>query len=92
MTTYPLSELATIYTGKKLDDGAGEVVGRGTLEDCAVIVAGLSDDSQRSIFITMDDLAITFGPQEISDLLRFLREESPGLSNAEITDVKTAHM
>jgi hypothetical protein len=36
----------------------------------------------------MDDLDLRFGPEEISELLRFLREERPGLSNTEIAEIK----
>jgi len=87
MTTYPLSEPATILATEGSDDATSDVIGRGTLEDCADIVAGLSLDRQRSLSIQMDNLELTFGPQEVGELLQFLREESAGLSNNEIADI-----
>lgn len=90
MTTYPLSEPATIYMADASDDGTSQFAGKGTLEACADIVAGLSADAQGSVSIQMDDLDLKFGPQEIGELLRFLRAESAGLSNTEITEIKSA--
>lgn len=89
MTTYPLSEPATIYAAEPSEDGALEVLAQGTLEECADIVASLSSDRQRSVSIQMDELELKFGPQEIGELLRFLRDESAGLSNNEIADIKS---
>lgn len=89
MTTYPLSELATIYSlegGKSQSD----VVGQGTLEDCADIVADLAPDERKAISIQMDDLDLKFGPEEVGELLRFLRNESSGLSNTEIAEIKAS--
>jgi len=88
MTTYPLSEPATIYKVDTSDDAVAEVLERGTLEDCADIAAGLSSDEQTAITIKMDRLGLNFGPEEIIELLRFLREETKGLSNNEIIDIK----
>lgn len=90
MTTYPLSEAATVYRVKALSDATSEVLGRGTLEECANIVSGLPSDGRQSVFIKMDDLGLKFGPPEIAELLRFLREESPGLSNNEIVQIKSS--
>lgn len=88
MTTYPLSEAATIYAVKAPDDAAATVVGQGTLEECADIVSGLASDSQKAVSIEMDNLDLKFGSQEIAELLRFLREEDGGLSNNEIAQIK----
>jgi len=44
------------------------------------------------VSIQMDAIDLRFGPKEIGDLLRFLREETPGLSNTEIAEVKTAEL
>lgn len=89
MTTYPLSEAATIYPGETLDVASSEPIGQGTLEDCADIVAGLPTETQQSVVIRMNDLDMTFGPQDILELLGFLREETPGLSDNDITEIKT---
>lgn len=88
MTTYPLSEPATIYVVEGDGDAQSNVVGQGTLEECADIVADLAPDRKETVSIQMDDLDLRFGPEEVSELLRFLREESPGLSNTEIADIK----
>ena len=90
MTTYPLSEPATIYADEAAGDATSDVVGQGTLEECVDIVAALSADQQKSVSIRMDALNLKFGPLEIGELLRFLREESGGLSNKAITEIKTA--
>lgn len=90
MTTYPLSEQATIYAGEAKDDATSTVIGRGTLADCADIVAGLDAPTQQSLSIRMDELDLKFGPQEIGNLLQFLREEGSGLSNNEVAEIKDA--
>ncbi len=92
MTTYPLSEPATIHAVEPSGDATSDVLGRGTLEECVDIVAGLSPDQQKSVAIKMDDLDLEFGPQEVDELLRLLREETPGLSNSEIVEIKTANL
>ena len=56
MTTYPLSELATTYFVEGDGDVQSDVVGQGTLEDCADIVANLAPDERKAISIQMDDL------------------------------------
>ncbi len=89
MTTYPLSEPATIYKVGTSDDAVAEVLGRGTLEDCADIVAGMSSDEQNAITIKMDGLDLNYGPEEVVELLRFLSEETKGLSNNDITNIKS---
>ncbi|MCK8455145.1 hypothetical protein [Sphingomonas faeni] len=90
MTTYPLSEPATIYSVDASGEVTSDVLGRGTLEDCADIVAGLSADRRKAISIRMDSLDLQFGSEEVVELLRFLHEEGPGLSNGEITEIKSA--
>jgi hypothetical protein len=89
MTTYPLSEPATIYSVDTSGDMTSEVLGRGTLENCTAIVVGLSADQRKAISIKMDGLSLQFGPREVDELLRFLREEAAGLSNNEITEIKS---
>ena len=82
MTTYPLSEPATIYAAE-----GNDLVGQGSLADCAEIIEALPSQQQASVRIEMDDLELRFGPQEVGDLLRFLRDESAGLSNQEIAAI-----
>ena len=53
MTTYPLSELATIYFVEGDGDVQSDVVGQGTLEDCADIVANLAPDERKATSIQM---------------------------------------
>ena len=89
MTTYPLSEPATIYSVDASGDVTSDALGQGTLEDCVEIIAGLSTDRQKAISIRMDGLALTFGPKEFGELLHFLHEEDAGLSNNEIIDIKS---
>ena len=90
MTTYPLSEMATIYAGTGDADAPSDVVGQATLEECANIVAGLPADRQKSVTIQMDDLDLRFGPEDVSELLQVLRDETAGLSNTEIAEIKDA--
>ncbi|MBC3940136.1 hypothetical protein [Sphingomonas albertensis] len=92
MTTYPLSEPATIYAVEACGDVTSDVVGRGTLEACMDIVAGLPSDQQKSVSIRMDALDLKFGPQEIGELQEFLRKETAGLSNGDITEIKTSSL
>ncbi|KQS03470.1 hypothetical protein ASG11_03665 [Sphingomonas sp. Leaf357] len=92
MTTYPLSESATIYSVDASGAASSDILGQGTLEDCVAIVAGLSADKQKSISIQMDSLDLQFGPQEAGELLHFLREESAGLSNNEIIEIKSSDL
>lgn len=87
MTTYPLSEPATIYAGG--EDGAKRdgVVGQGTLAECAELIKDFSPERRTSASIEMDQLDLRFGPEEIDELLRFLHDEGPGLSDHEITAI-----
>lgn len=95
MTTYPLSEPATICPADRSDDASSaspdqETLGQGTLAECADIVAGMPPDRRASVHIQMDSLDLRFGPGEVGELLQFLREESAGLSNKEIAEIKDA--
>ena len=80
MTTYPLSEAATVHVG---DADAGDLRGGGTLEECVALIEGLSPDD-RLARVSMDDLDLEYGPGEIADLVDFLRQEKPGLSDRDI--------
>jgi hypothetical protein len=88
MTTYPLSELATIYAVEGDTEAMSDVIGQGTLEECVDVIAAMPADEQASVFIQMDDLGLRFGPAEVAELLAFLRDESAGLSNNEVADVR----
>ncbi len=90
MTTYPLSELATIYGVEKNGDAQTNVVGQGTLAECAEIVADLAPDRKTAVSSQMENLDLRFEPEEVSELLRFLREESLGLSSSEIAEIKAS--
>lgn len=82
MTTYPMSEPATIRAG-----GASDVLGTGTLADCADQIESLSPEARKSARIVMDDIDLEFGPEEIDALMKFLREEGTGLSDQEISEI-----
>jgi len=88
MTTYPLSEPASIVAVAASNDADLADIGRGTLEECVAIVATLSPDRQRAIAIRMDNLDLEFGPDEIGELLQYLGAEKPGLSDTQITEIK----
>lgn len=83
MTTYPLSEPATIYAS----DDQSDILGEGTLAECAEIVRGLADDDRSTATIKMDDLELTYGRADIDELVQFLDDEDDGLSNKEIVDI-----
>ncbi len=89
MTTYPLSEPATIYSVDASGEVTSDALGQGTLEECIQIIAGLSADRQKAISIQMDGLPLQFGSKEVGQLLHFLHEEGAGLSNNEITEIKS---
>jgi hypothetical protein len=86
MTTYPLSEPATIYDD---EDGAEPdgVARRGTLAECIELIEAFPAEKRRAARIEMDDLDLRFGPREIEDLVRFLRDEDGGLSNQDIAAI-----
>ncbi|MGK6324666.1 hypothetical protein ACMGDM_16505 [Sphingomonas sp. DT-51] len=87
MTTYPLSEPATTYAID--DDGkpTSTVLLNGTLSECAALVEAMPHDERFSTAIKMDALDMSFGPAEVDDLLRYLRDENEGLSNKDIADI-----
>jgi hypothetical protein len=89
MTTYPLSEPATILPRDAGEDAASQAIGRGTLEDCAGIVGNLPADERQSITIQMDEMDLRFDPEDVEGLLRFLRKEEPGLTDKEIANIKS---
>ena len=91
MTTYPLSEPATIRRnagGVKASNGNDEVIGRGSLADCADILEATSAEERSSLQIDIDDMGLHYGPKEIEELLTYFRDESAGLSNHEISDIE----
>lgn len=90
MTTYPLSELATIYAAQGDEGSTPSTLGKGTLAECADIVAAMPSDKQKTVSIEMDDLDLRFEPKDVGELLRFLDGESAGLSNNEIAEIKTS--
>lgn len=78
MTTYPLSEPATIYRPGKdqsADAAPSDIVARGTLSDCAEILEKWSVDDRAAVRIDMDDLGLRYGPDEIEELMQFLAAE-----------------
>jgi hypothetical protein len=83
MTTYPLSEPATIYASENQRD----ILGKGTLAECAAMFRGLLSENQSSATIKMDDLDLTYGRAELDELVRFLEQEDEGLSNKDIADI-----
>ena len=81
MTTYPLSEPATIYRIAVSDAGrrqGRDIVARGSLSDCAETLENWSADDRRSVAIEIDDMSLDYGPEEIEELLEFLRQEEKG--------------
>lgn len=87
MTTYPLSEAATIYATDDDNDAAPRRLSGGTLVGCAAFAEGLSGDDRSSALIKLDDLDLSYGPAEITELLEFLRSENEGLSNKDIASI-----
>ena len=89
MTTYALSEPATIRRIAGADSAAGQtdVVARGSLSDCADILETWSEEERATVHIDIDDMALSYGSKEIDQLLEFLRSESAGLSNQEISAI-----
>lgn len=87
MTTYPLSEPATTYATD--DDGkpTSRILFKGTLSDCAASVEAMPHNERFSASIKVDTLDLRYGPDEVDELIRYLRNEEPGLSDKEIADV-----
>jgi hypothetical protein len=78
MTTYPLSEPATIYRTaepNQADEQSGDVVAQGSLADCAEILEGWSPADRATARVEVNDMDLRYGPGEIEELLTFLREE-----------------
>jgi hypothetical protein len=78
MTTYPLSEPATIYRTaepNQADGQSGDVVAQGSLADCAEILEGWSPADRATARVEVNDMDLRYGPGEIEELLTFLREE-----------------
>jgi hypothetical protein len=89
MTTYPLSEPATILPLEAGKNAASQAIGRGTLEECAGIVGDLPMDERQSVAIQMDDMDLRFDHKDVVGLLRFLHNEGPGLTDKEIANIKS---
>jgi hypothetical protein len=82
VTTYPLSEPATIYrTADQTEGSARDVVARGSLSDCAEILEGWSRADRASVEIEIDDMSLRYGPDEVEELLTFLRKEHKSSPN-----------
>ncbi len=86
MTTYPLSEPASIVPVTASGDADPADTGRGRLEECVAIVAAQSADRQRAMSIRMDSLDLEFGPDEIGELLQYLGAETGALGHADYGD------
>jgi len=87
MTTYPLSEPATVYAADDNGKATSAVLSKGTLSECAAFIEAMPHDERFSTAIKMDALDISFGPADVDDLLRYLRDEDEGLSNKDIADI-----
>lgn len=87
MTTYPLSEAATIYASDDGEDAAPRRLCGGSLAECATFAQGLSANERSSALIKMDDLDLSYGFGEVAELLKFLRDEREGLSSKDIADI-----
>ena len=78
MTTYPLSEPATIYRAagaSVAERRPDDVVARGTLSECAEILEGWSADDRATVRIDVEQMDLAYGPDKIEELLEFLRHE-----------------
>ena len=84
MTTYPLSEAATVHVNANDQD---RVRGRGTLAECVGLVGNLSPADRRLVRISMDSLPLKFGPREVNELVGLLAGEEAGLSNRDIAQI-----
>jgi hypothetical protein len=49
----------------------------------------MTSSRQKSASIRMDDIDLQFGPQEVAELLRHLRDEGAGLLNVEIAEIRS---
>lgn len=84
MTTYPLSEAATVHVAGDHDT---RVAGRGTLEECVGLVENLSPEDRQWVRISMDDLPLEYGSRQVEELVDFLGSEKAGLSNRDIATI-----
>ena len=75
MTTYPLSEAATIYRLTNASSDTQEVVARGTLSECAELLEGWSTAERASSEIAVDQMNLRYGSEDVEELLEFLRRE-----------------
>ena len=89
MTTYPLSEPATILPLRAGENAASQAISRGTLEDCVSNVGDLPVDERQSVAIQMDDMDLRFDHEGIKGLIRFLHNEGLGLTDNEIANIKS---
>ena len=87
MTTYPLSEPATAYASDDEGEATSTVLSKGTLSECAAFVEAMPHDERVPTAIKMDALDMSFGPAEVDDLLRYLRDEDAGMSNKDVAEV-----
>lgn len=88
MTTYPLSEPATIRRTQSDEKHSNdEVVGQGSLADCAEMLEKLSADERSPLRVDVDDMELSYGSEEVEQLLQHLRDESAGLSDKEIAEI-----
>lgn len=79
MTTYPLSEPATMYRSAPNDIGddmVDDVVARAALSDCVDVLKEWSPQDRATVYIQIDNLDLRYGPEEIEELLAFLRQEA----------------
>lgn len=74
--------------GGKASSRNDEVVGRGSLEDCADIVGALPVEERSSLRIGVNDMELHYGSEEIGELLIYLSDESAGSSNKEISEIE----
>ena len=88
MTTYLLSEPATVHVGVA---DHHRVHGHGTLGKCVGLVGDLPPADQRLVRISMDSLPLEFGPREVNELVNFLAGEGSGLSNSDIDEIPEPH-
>ena len=81
MTTYPLSEPATAYRGEEQGAASNQnkdIVAQGTLSDCVEVLEGWSKEDRASVRIDIDGMNLRYGPDEVEELLEYLRQEGKG--------------
>ncbi|MBW6526492.1 hypothetical protein KZ813_06530 [Sphingomonas sp. RHCKR7] len=87
MTTYPLSEPATAYAADDHGEPTSRSVFQGTLGECVASIEEMTREERSSVSIKMDALDLSYGPADVDELVRYLRDEGAGLSNRDIADV-----